>query len=195
MNNQSEDYYFKLDNEVEGPFTWDELRYLAGQGQINSDYMVRKGGSGIWETAESHRGLVLPFQEITTASVTAENPVRRRGIRSIDSSNKSSIVNFPDGLPDNQSPSVMENVKANNNVTRRQWIIISVSAIAAFLLTLVLLLLWFRKPADGEGIAKISFGSNSQFGSPQAKSGTAKSSSTTGEPKRQEAAVHSKSTP
>jgi hypothetical protein len=54
------DWYLKQANDVSGPYSWEELRFLSDRLKVAAGQSVRQGVAGDWLPAEQVSGLLMP---------------------------------------------------------------------------------------------------------------------------------------
>jgi Mg-chelatase subunit ChlD len=177
-------WYYEANKETHGPFSLDELRYLARRGQLTRRHRVRKGESGQWFGAagipgllsQSHSGgaSVVSDSDHSEAAGRLAGSVARFRATTLQPTETRSLE---PGAGPNSEPKVAPSVSSRRPVrpvvppapprptdSRRKWLIASVTA-AAFLILLVALILWlFRQSPGGLGSGESSFAGSGATG-------------------------------
>jgi hypothetical protein len=155
---QIADYYLKVDGSVEGPFTWDELCFLAGNGRFGPEDRVRDGKKGEWQHAREVPGLFASRHQIPRATPPAAGRLHRRP-HNHDAREQPPSSAAPMGSRP-ADHTIDGGVADDRGRRRRRWAVCSGLAIAACLL--ILLLMWlFRPSGGGSGGSSSAPGSNS----------------------------------
>lgn len=144
------DFYCQREGRIEGPYTRDELKFLAARGRLAPDDAVREGTNGSWTTAQSI-GVIFPTQEQRPQLVGAvSGRVRRRPADQRPDADNLSATN---GQNQNGSPTRLTDAdfsgagtqgdyrESQPKFTRKQKLFFSITAI--LLVIMLGLLIWW----------------------------------------------------
>jgi hypothetical protein len=143
------DWYTQSDGAVSGPFSWEELRFLAERGRLAPDDAVRPSDASDWQPARSLRPLFPAEHTNGTARRRANAPAKSSAQTSRDTT-RPPPANLPPATPRDDAP-----LKDEMSPRKRLLIGTGVAAAVAVLILLLLLLLDFATsgPAGGPVLA------------------------------------------
>ena len=158
---QIADYYLKVDGGVEGPFTWDELCFLAENCRFSPEDHVREGTKGKWQRARGIPRLFARQHQIPRATPPLAGRLHRRPHKH-EAGQRSPSSASPLGAHPADHPIDAGVASDCGRRRRRRWAICIGLAIGTCLL--ILLLVWLFRPSGGGGSGGSSSALGSSFG-------------------------------